>query len=147
MPLRAPAPTPTGRFAWYHKIPLFARILVALLVIGSDRRRDGWGASAAVFKPFSSVILRLLGALATPLIFVAVVQALYKANITGKTGLKLVTLLLTNTIVAITIRPVGRERRAAGTTAPMSRSRRRRLTSKAFDPVEDLLRKDSGAVS
>ena len=35
-----------------------------------------------------------MSALATPLIFVAVVQALYKANITGRTGLKLVSLLL-----------------------------------------------------
>jgi Na+/H+-dicarboxylate symporter len=139
----APQPPPSGPFAWYHRTPLFARILVALVigVIAGEMM----GLRAAGFKPFSSVILRLLSALATPLIFIAVVQALYKANITGKTGLKLVSLLLMNTVVAITVGLL-----VANVLQPGHHSQvkieTKALTQKAFDPVEDLLGKIPGSV-
>ncbi len=136
-------PPPTGPFAWYHKIPLFARILVALVIgviVG-----EKMGASAAMFKPFSSVILRLLSALATPLIFVAVVQALYKANITGRTGLKLVSLLLMNTVVAILVGLLVANVLQPGQHTSV-KIETKALTQKAFDPVEDLLGKIPGSV-
>ena len=76
MPVSAHPPAqPSGRpqrglLAWYQRSPLFLRIVAALLLgVGA-----GWLLSerAAVFKPISDIVLRLLGALATPLIFVAV---------------------------------------------------------------------------
>jgi Na+/H+-dicarboxylate symporter len=77
------------------------RIVGALLLgVGA-----GWllGERAAVFKPFSDIVLRLLGALATPLIFVAVVHALFKAKVSGRTGARMAFLLLVNTVVAILV--------------------------------------------
>ncbi len=129
--------------AWYRRIPLFAQILIGLVlgvIVG-----EMLGAHAAVFKPFSSVVLRLLGALATPLIFVAVVQALYKAEVTGRTGMKLVSQLLMNTVVAILIGLL-----VANVMQPGHRTtvvkQTRTLTQKPFDPVEDLLGKIPGSV-
>jgi DAACS family dicarboxylate/amino acid:cation (Na+ or H+) symporter len=76
--------------------------IVGALVLGVGA---GWllGERAAVFKPFSDIVLRLLGALATPLIFVAVVHALFRANVSGWTGARMAFLLLVNTVVAILI--------------------------------------------
>jgi Na+/H+-dicarboxylate symporter len=138
-----PQPLPTGPFAWYHRTPLFVRILVGLVlgvIVG-----ELIGKHAAVFKPFSSVVLRLLGALATPLIFVAVVRALYKANVTGKTGMKLVSLLMMNTVVAIVIGLV-----VANVLQPGHHTdvvvHTEALSQKPFDPLEDLLGKIPGSI-
>lgn len=139
----APQPEPTGPFAWYHKTPLFVRILVALVIgviVG-----ETMGKGAEVFKPFSSVILRLLGALATPLILLAVIQALYKANVTGRTGLRLVSLLLMNTVVAIFVGLL-----VANIVRPGDHTsvkiETKAVQQKAFDPIEDLLAKIPGSI-
>ena len=136
-------PAPTGPFAWYQRIPLFARILIALVigVIAGEMLGD----RAAAFKPFSSVILRLLGALATPLIFIAVVQALYKANVTGRTGVKLVSQLLLNTVVAILIGLLVANILQPGRHTSV-KIETKALSQKPFDPVEDLLGKIPGSV-
>ncbi|MCW3050883.1 MAG: dicarboxylate/amino acid:cation symporter [Chthonomonadales bacterium] len=139
----APQPEPTGPFAWYQKTPLFIRILVALaigVVVG-----EMMGHRAEVFKPFSSVILRLLGALATPLILLAVIQALYKANVTGRTGLKLVSLLLLNTVVAILVGLLVANVLQPGNHTSVKITTKS-VPQKAFDPVEDLLGKIPGSV-
>ena len=132
-----------GPLAWYHRTPLFARILIALVlgvIVG-----EMIGMRAAAFKPFSSVILRLLGALATPLIFIAVVQALYKANVTGRTGVKLVSQLLLNTVVAILIGLLVANVLQPGRHTAV-KIETKALTQKAFDPVEDLLGKIPGSI-
>jgi DAACS family dicarboxylate/amino acid:cation (Na+ or H+) symporter len=49
------------------------------------------------------LVLRVLGALAPPLILLAIVQALMRAQIAGRQAFRLVTLLLLNTLVAILI--------------------------------------------
>ena len=59
-----------------------------------------WAAGLAV--P-SRLVLRLLGALAAPLVLVAVVQALMQAQIPKGSGVRLVGLLLLNTTMAIVI--------------------------------------------
>ncbi len=143
----APAPEADiaagGPLNWYHRTPLYARIVAALIlgiVVG-----ELLGAKADMFRPFSAVVLRLLGALATPLIFVAVVRALFKARISGRSGLRLISLLLLNTVVAILIGLL-----VANTLQPGSRSslkiERQSVTQKPFDPVEDLLGKIPGSV-
>ncbi len=138
-----PQPEPTGPLARYQRIPLYARILVALIlgVIAGELM----GAHAALFKPFSAVVLRLLGALATPLIFIAVVQALYKANVSGRTGAKLVSLLLLNTLVAILIGLLVANLLQPGHHAAI-KIEAKTLTQKPFDPIEDLLGKIPGSI-
>ncbi len=95
------ATTAPDRFAWYRRTPLYVRILISLglgIVVG-----ELMGGRAAVFKPFSDLVLQLLRLLATPLILVAVIHALMKADVTGRTGARLFFFLITNTIAAILI--------------------------------------------
>lgn len=98
----APAGTPTtGFLGLYERTPLYVRIVVALLIgVGV-----GWlmGPRAAVFKPISDIVLRLLGALATPLIFCALTHALLSAQVTGRAFLRMLVLLMINTVVAILV--------------------------------------------
>ena len=97
---RASSPT-SGWFAWWHRLALYWRILIAMLLglicglILQER--------AAFLEIPSKIILQLLGALAPPLILVAVTHVLMTSKITGKTAARLAGLLLLNTTVAIVI--------------------------------------------
>jgi Na+/H+-dicarboxylate symporter len=91
-------PNPSGR----KRMPLYARIIIALIL----------GVAAGIFLPSSwtetfdapaRIILRLLGAIAPPLILVAVMRALIGANVRGKLAGKMFFLLALNTVVAILI--------------------------------------------
>jgi len=91
----------SGWLAAYHRTPLYVRILVALVmgvVIGLV-----FGRHAAGLEIFSKIILRMLGAIAPPLILVAVVHVLMTSDIPAKSAGRLVWLLLLNTTVAILI--------------------------------------------
>lgn len=97
-----------GFFAAYNRIPLFIRILTALvlgIIVGEIMgvKGDIMGVKPDVFKPFSDIVLQLLKLLATPLIFIAVVHAIFKAPAGGKTAGKMFGLLMRNTVVAIII--------------------------------------------
>jgi Na+/H+-dicarboxylate symporter len=114
---------PMGWFGWWHAIPLYLRILGACVVgalvgvllrelDGILRRGDQTGL-VQHFQPLawakwlaipSRIIVRhLLTALAAPLVLFAVVQALMHAQIPKGSGVRLVSLLLLNTTVAILI--------------------------------------------
>jgi Na+/H+-dicarboxylate symporter len=87
-----------------RKLPFFVWILCGLaagLLLGLAAKRFGWNLSG--LKVISDLVLQGLQLLATPLIFVAVVLALIRAQISGGKGLKLGWLLATNTLVAIVI--------------------------------------------
>ncbi|QDU86799.1 Proton glutamate symport protein [Pirellulimonas nuda] len=92
------SPSPIAR---WNAIPLYLRILIALalgLVAGMLL-----GERAAFLEIPSQVILQLLGALAPPLILVAVTHVLMTSEIKGRTAARLGGLLLLNTTVAIVI--------------------------------------------
>ncbi len=85
----------------WNALPLYWRILIAMalgipagLILGEQ---------AAVMEIPSKVILQLLGALAPPLILIAVTHVLMTTVIEGKTLGKLAYLLILNTTVAILI--------------------------------------------
>jgi len=84
------------------KIPLYAKIVVALIagVVAGILLPTPW--TAALDTP-AKLILRLLGAIAPPLILLAVMRALIGANIQGKQARKMCFLLVLNTLVAILI--------------------------------------------
>ncbi|TDX67086.1 DAACS family dicarboxylate/amino acid:cation (Na+ or H+) symporter [Methylosinus sp. sav-2] len=93
--------TSAGLIAHWRAIPLYARIIVAValgVVAGL-----ALGDSAHILGTPAKLVLRLLGALAPPLILLAIVQALMRAHLAGGQALRLVALLLTNTLVAIFI--------------------------------------------
>ena len=91
----------TGLLATWRRWPLYGRILGALIIgvlLGVSL-----GKSAQVFELPAKIILQLLGALAPPLILIAVTHVLMTTEIKGKTALRLSGLLILNTVVAICI--------------------------------------------
>jgi DAACS family dicarboxylate/amino acid:cation (Na+ or H+) symporter len=91
-----------GFVASYRRIPLYLKILVGMLlgvVVGLLVNKT-W---ALRLNQPAVLILRLLGAIAPPLILVAVIRALITANVRGKLAGKLFFLLVLNTLVAIVI--------------------------------------------
>lgn len=96
-----PKSQPVGWLGRWNAIPLYIRIVIAL-VLGLFTGLL-LGERALVFEIPSKVILQLLGALAPPLILVAVTHVLMTTEIAGKTAGRLAGLLLLNTIVAIVI--------------------------------------------
>ena len=100
--LSQPDPTPArGLGAWWTSTPLYLRILGALglgLIVGVIL-----GPSAAGLATPAKLILRLLAAIAPPLILLAIVRALVYAELPRGTAPRLAGLLLLNTTVAILI--------------------------------------------
>ena len=85
----------------WRATPLYARIIAAVAL--GVAAGLALGDSAQILEAPAKLVLRLLGALAPPLILLAIVQALMRAHLGGREALRLVTLLLTNTLVAIFI--------------------------------------------
>ena len=88
--------------ARWHRTPLYLRILGALVLGVPAGLMLGPRYGAALELP-SKLILRVLGALAPPLILVAVIHALMTAEVKGKVARRMVLLLVTNTLVAIVL--------------------------------------------
>src|SRR6266481_2781256 len=96
-----PKPKSKGWLGRWNAIPLYVRIVVAMvlgLVTGILL-----GERSLIFEIPSQVILQLLGALAPPLILIAVTHVLMTTQIAGRTAGRLAILLLLNTTVAIVI--------------------------------------------
>lgn len=91
----------SGWWARWHKTPLYLRILIGfgLGIVTGLLLGDG----AAPLEIPSKLVLRVLGALAPPLILLAVVHALMHADLPRGSALRLLGLLLLNTVVAIVI--------------------------------------------
>jgi Na+/H+-dicarboxylate symporter len=108
LPLHYELETSKSIWARWHRTPLYLRIIgalvlgvivgVALGMFGETGVKIANGLSIP-----SKLVLRLLGAIAPVLILFAIMHALMTAKIKGKTGFRLVRLLLLNTIVAIVI--------------------------------------------
>lgn len=96
-----PSKRKLGILTLWHALPLYSRIMgaLALGVIAGLWLHE----RAESFRMMSDLILRLLRALVTPLIFVAVVHSLLQAQAGGKMARKMAFLLATNTLVAIAI--------------------------------------------
>lgn len=99
---------PAGGNLW-QRLPLYIRILIALVLgaaVGLILHANGKVASpdtAAAIKLPATLILRLLQALATPLVLFAILNAFVTTEIKGSEGRRLFVLLVTNTVAAILI--------------------------------------------
>src|SRR5690606_13538668 len=96
--------TQSQRRGWldrWNGLPLYLRIVVAVLAAIPTGLL--LGERALFFEIPARIILQLLGALAPPLILVAVVQVLLTTELRGRTVPRLAALLFTNTLVAILI--------------------------------------------
>jgi Na+/H+-dicarboxylate symporter len=92
---------PPGLLARWQAIPLYWRILAAM-VLGAVYG-ELLGRNADSLSVPADLVIRLLGALAPPLILLAVMQALIRARIPGRMAARMAFLLALNTIVAICI--------------------------------------------
>ena len=87
--------------AWWQGMPLYARIVIALVlgvIVGLML-----GSQAAVLAVPGKLVLRLLGALAPALILAAIVHTFMTTQLGGPLAARLPKLLLLNTLVAITV--------------------------------------------
>ena len=90
-----------GPLGWWTELPLYLRILIGLVL--GVAAGSLLGPSANGLDLPARLILRLLGALAPPLILLAVVHALLTAEIKGAVAWRLGRLLLLNTLTAIVV--------------------------------------------
>jgi DAACS family dicarboxylate/amino acid:cation (Na+ or H+) symporter len=91
----------TGVIAWWHRTPLYLRIVGGMLLGVLTGLWLGTGAASLAIP--SKLVLRLLGALAPVLILFAIVKALLEANFEKGTAGRLIRLLVLNTVVAICV--------------------------------------------
>jgi len=87
--------------SFWSKLPLYARILLGMaagVVVGLV-----FGAATHPLDFIAQMVLRVLGALAPVLIFVAVVHAIMTAELHGRIALRIAGLLVVNTTVAILV--------------------------------------------
>ncbi len=113
--MSSPNPHPTGWLGRWNALPLYVRILIALLL--GLLTGLVLGPRALVFEMPSKVILQLLGALAPPLILVAVTHVLMTTEVSGKMAGRLAGLgfwaLLIGAAIGVLYSPrSGRELRA-----------------------------------
>src|SRR5262245_53471610 len=118
-----------------NKIPLYIRIALALVlgVIAGMILPNGW---AEYFDIPARLILRVLGAIAPPLILVAVLQALIAAKTGGKLAGKMFVLLILNTSVATMIGMAVANAIHPGSHAALAPGDNPKLTA---DPLTQLL--------
>lgn len=127
----------TGLIARWQNIPLYARIVIAMvfgvmvgLMLGSE---------AGVLAVPGKLVLRLLGALAPPLILAAIVHTFMTTHLGGPLAARLPRLLLLNTLVAIlvglTVANVIQPGQGAGLTPPTPHDE----ATKAANPLATFL--------
>ena len=113
------------------RLPLYVQILIALVlgvIVGVLLSKE----AAEWFNIPAQMILRLLGAIAPPLILCAVVRALMTANVKGRMAGKLFFLLALNTLVAILIGLFVANAVRPGRHASLERGQERHLQGNFF---------------
>ena len=90
-----------GWFGWWHATPLYLRILGGVLLGVAVGLALGKQAEPLIIP--SRLVLRMLTALAAPLVLMAVLHALMTAQLPRGSGWRLLSLLVLNTVVAILI--------------------------------------------
>jgi Na+/H+-dicarboxylate symporter len=117
--------------------PLYLRIIGALIlgvIVGVIAGEStGWLATPA------KLVLRLLGALAPPLILVAVIRALLQVELKGRIGLRIAGLLLLNTLVAIMIGLFVANVIEPGSVAKITPPESHAAAKSGPDPIQQLL--------
>lgn len=122
------------------QIPLYLQIIIALIlavilgiILGAGNPILAPDVISHLTIP-CTLILKLLRTLATPLIFLAILHTFLTAQIPSKSGRKLATLLLTNTLMAITIGLLVANTLRPGTFGNLSLDETAKPSDKTLDP-------------
>ncbi len=91
----------TGLVTRWQQIPLYGRIVIGVIL--GVAAGLALGSQAAFLATPGKLVLRLLGALAPPLILAAIVHTFMTTHLGGPLAARLPRLLLMNTLVAITV--------------------------------------------
>ncbi len=99
---------PVELWARVQAVPLYVRVVLGVLagvLLGVVFRHEPWffGLSNADLGPLGMLVIRLLKALATPLIFFAIIDAFLKTEIEARAGLRLAAVCLLNVSVAMIV--------------------------------------------
>lgn len=127
----------TGLWGRWRSWPLYLRILGALaigVIVGLT-----FGASVGWLAIPAKLVLRLLGALAPPLILIAVIRAILQVELKGNIGLRIARLLLLNTLVAIFIGLFVANVIEPGSVAKITPPETQTATKAGPDPIQQLL--------
>ncbi|GAB4454614.1 MAG: hypothetical protein OHK0029_09430 [Armatimonadaceae bacterium] len=138
-----------GVMAKWTQVPLYARIVIAMVLgaIIGFAAKGGTGdfvTRVIGLKEVSGLILDLLKALATPLILLAILNALLRTEIGGKQARRMAFYLITNTMAAIAIgllvANVVRPGTWGGDIGRPAESEAQRLQEekKPYEPFEDI---------
>ena len=92
-----PAPASRGR----DRVPLYLQILVGMLIGGITGA--ALGERAAPLGDLGKLVIQLIKAVATPLVFLAIVNAILRTELKGRAGLRMLVLAAINASVALTI--------------------------------------------
>ncbi len=133
----------------YKRTPLYVQIIIALILAvglglllgGGNPNPDNANLIKNLAIP-SSLVLKALRSLATPLILLAVLHSFLTADIPARAGRRLFTLLITNTTVAIIIGLLVANLLQPGKWYPLKISQGTSSPVKAFDPwglLQDLV--------
>lgn len=138
----APPPSPPRGASWWNRTPLYLRIVLALILgvlVGTFFQVSAFDSEEQLIgylETISRLILRLLSAIAPPLILLAVIQALMKAEVRGKIMGRLAFLLVVNTLVAIAIGLLVANVIRPGRVASLAPAPKASLAQQASDPAE-----------
>ncbi|UBF28120.1 dicarboxylate/amino acid:cation symporter [Kovacikia minuta CCNUW1] len=95
---------------WWERVPLYVQIVIALILaialgifLGAGQPSPEHALFAKDLAIPCTLVLKALRALATPLILLAVLHSFLTTSIPGRSGRRLIFLLLTNTLAAILI--------------------------------------------
>jgi Na+/H+-dicarboxylate symporter len=101
---------PDRNQSWWQRIPLYSKIVAALILAVVVGVALGAGQPNPSYIPLinnlvipCNLVLKALRALATPLILLAVIHSFLTATIPGRAGRRVAILLVTNTLTAIII--------------------------------------------
>lgn len=126
---------------WWKRIPLYLQIVIALvlavglgILLGAGQANPDAVESINNLAIPSTLILKALRALATPLILLAVLHSFLTASIPGRAGRRLGVLLLTNTVVAILVGLLVANVLQPGKWEPLERPANIEAVSKTLDP-------------
>src|SRR5688572_25213373 len=83
------------------RIPLYLQIIIGMVI--GVAVAPVLGSRAAPLGELGKLVIQLIKAVATPLVFLAIVNAILRTEVKGRAGLRMLALAMINACIALTI--------------------------------------------